>query len=322
MTTEEMEAKLFQLSERECYHRDHPNHLSDYYQQLEKLTINGRQVYLFDNLMEEQENFTLVKQSRFSPVPYHNHSFIELNYIYSGTCTQLIDDQKVTLTKGQICLIDTGIPHSIEMTGEKDVLINLLIKRDYFAQLISREQFNEGVVLDFVLTALSDKHAHDQYIVFKNNKDDRIHAVIQEMMKETYEKAIGSKRIISNLIAILFTFLVREFDYQTNKQEAAKKQHILAILTYIEENFQTVTLPKLATLFNYSPSYLSALIKRETSKNLTELIIEKKLNLAHNLIASSTKPITKCAAEAGFTNITFFYKKYKIYYGHTPKKKK
>ena len=65
------------------------------------------------------------------------------------------------------------------MTGEEDVLINLLIKRDYFAQLISREQFNEGVVLDFVLTALSDKHAHDQYIVFKNNKDDRIHAVIQ-----------------------------------------------------------------------------------------------------------------------------------------------
>ena len=52
MTTEEMEAKLFQLSERECYHRDHPNHLSDYYQQLEKVTINGRQVYLFDNLME------------------------------------------------------------------------------------------------------------------------------------------------------------------------------------------------------------------------------------------------------------------------------
>jgi len=44
----------------------------------------------------------------------------------------LIDDQKVTLTKGQICLIDTGIPHSIEMTGEEDVLINLLIKRDYF----------------------------------------------------------------------------------------------------------------------------------------------------------------------------------------------
>jgi hypothetical protein len=74
MTTEEMEKKLFQLSERECYHRDHPNHLSDYYQQLEKVMINGRQVYLFDNLMEEQENFTLLKQSRFSPVSTQEHA--------------------------------------------------------------------------------------------------------------------------------------------------------------------------------------------------------------------------------------------------------
>lgn len=61
MTTEEMEKKLFQLSERECYHRDHPNHLSDYYQQLEKVMINGRQVYLFDNLMEETRKLYSVK---------------------------------------------------------------------------------------------------------------------------------------------------------------------------------------------------------------------------------------------------------------------
>ena len=140
------------------------------------------------------------------------------------------------------------------------------------------------------------------------------------MLKETYEKAIGSKRIISNLIAILFTFLVREFDYQTNKQEAAKTAYSSNLDLYRRE-FSNRYLTKTRHPFNYSPSYLSALIKRETSKNLTELIIEKKLNLAHNLIASSTKPITQCAAEAGFTNITFSIKIQNLLWAYTEKKK-
>ncbi len=75
------------------------------------------------------------------------------------------------------------------MTGEEDVFDQSFDQAGLFRSVDQSEQFNEGVVL-IVLTALSGKHAHDQYIVFKNNKDDRIHAVIQEMLKETYEKPL------------------------------------------------------------------------------------------------------------------------------------
>ncbi len=46
------------------------------------------------------------------------------------------------------------------------------------------------------------------------------------MLKETYEKAIGSKRIISNLIAILFTFLTLRVRLSDQQAEAAKKNSI------------------------------------------------------------------------------------------------
>ncbi len=312
-----LEAELKKLTPREHHYQKH-HELSDYYEQLDQQKINGELVYVFNNLIPKNQSFQIIKHTRFIPVPYHIHNFIELNYIYSGKCTQIINGKKVTLKKGQICLIDTAVPHSIEDTGIDDIIINLLVNKDYFTKQLSRENFDEGIVLDFVLTALSDKHSHDQYIVFKNSLDTQIRLTIQEMLLENFSSLIGNQRIIENLIAILFTLLVRDFDYETNKTSTTGKEQILEILHYIEENYMNVTLSNLAKIFNYTPAYLSSLIRKETSKNFSQLVIDKKLERANFLVKHTAKPITLCASEAGFTNITFFYKKYQERYGSKP----
>lgn len=317
MKFSELNTKLVQLTDREQYYKQHQQ-LSIFYDQLEKTKVNGEFVYVFDNMIPKYQHYQVLKHTRFIPVPYHIHSFIELNYIYSGTCTQIIDGKKVTLTKGQICLIDTAVPHSIENTTEEDIIINILLTKDYFTKQLSKDNFDKGIVLDFILTALSNKHSHDQYIVFKNKEDNHIRRVIEEILFENYANLIGCNHNIENLISILFTWLVRDFDYETNKTSANAKEQILEILHYIEDHYLELTLQKLAETFNYTPAYLSFLIHHGTGKKFSDLILEKKLEQAQTLIRSTSQSITSCAAEAGFTNITFFYKKYQTHYGKKP----
>ncbi|MCC3378225.1 AraC family ligand binding domain-containing protein [Paenibacillus farraposensis] len=70
----------------------------------------------------------LSKHHRFADMPLHNHDFIEMNYMYSGKCRQMIDGKEIGLEQGQICIIDTHVPHSIYALGENDILVNLHIE--------------------------------------------------------------------------------------------------------------------------------------------------------------------------------------------------
>lgn len=79
----------------------------------------------------ELPEISIKKNSRFNPVPEHIHPYIEINYVYSGQCPQIIDEKPVTLMKNQVLLIDTNCPHSIEALGEEDIMISIIVKTDF-----------------------------------------------------------------------------------------------------------------------------------------------------------------------------------------------
>ncbi|MGM0110033.1 AraC family transcriptional regulator [Enterococcus sp. DIV0187] len=309
---------LFQLTKREEYYKENSELSKDYYQKLVTKRINNQDVYVFDDLIPSGRNFNIVKHTRFVKVPPHIHNFIELNYIYSGSCTQIIDNKKVVLQKGQICLIDTSVPHSIENTTEQDIIINILVKKEYFIKQLSQNSYSSSIVFDFILNALSEKQSHNQYIVFENNEYDQLRLIMDQILYEHLENKIGNDKIIESFISILFSLLVRNFEYVTNKQEQRSKNQIVALLEYIDKNFMDTTLSSLAKHFNYTSSYISTLLKTETGKNFSQLVLDKKLELVETLLQNTDKSIQQCAEESGFTNSTYFYKKYKKRFGKMP----
>ena len=309
---------LFELTEREEYYKENNELSIDYYQKLITKQINNQEVYVFDDLIPSGKNFNIVKHTRFVKVPSHIHNFIELNYIYSGSCTQIIDSKRVILKTGQICLIDTSVPHSIENTNEKDIIINILVKKEYFIKQLSQDSYRSSIVFDFILNALSETQNHNQYIVFENNEYDQIRLTMDQILYEHLENKIGSDKIIENLISILFSLLVRNFEYVTNKKEKRSKNQIVGLLEYIDKNFMDITLSSLAEHFNYTSSYISTLLKTETGKNFSQFILDKKLEFAETLLQNTSKSIQECAEESGFTNSTYFYEKYKKHFGKMP----
>ena len=80
----------------------------------------------------------------------------------------------------------------------------------------------------------------------------------------------------------------------------------------------TCTLISTASHFNFHPNYLSALIKKSTGKSFKELIQAQKLTRSSILLTNSNMPIYEIASEIGYQNLSFFYKKFKDYYGITP----
>lgn len=321
MDIDEVSSALRRPTSRELYYKKQHGQLSaEYYDRLNTKEVNGQTAYIFDDLelIPNDQNFNIVKHTRFVPVPLHVHNFVELNYVYSGTCTQVIDGKTVKLTQGQICLVDTDVPHSINNTSTEDIIINILVKRDYFIHQVSQENYDGGIVFDFVLNALSETQSHNQYIVFENSQDKKIKLIIEQILAEHLEPGIGSGKLIQNYISILFTMLVRIFNYQTNKQTTKSRSDVVLILQFIDQNYQKLTLDTLAHHFNYNSSYISTLIKKATGRTFSHLLIDLRLDRADSLIKNSDNSIRECAENAGFNNISFFYKKYQEKFHRLP----
>lgn len=114
MNLEQLETKMNTLTPSEIRHRDHPGELSPHYKKMERTEIDGEKVYIFkfDSIMNEH-NICLNRDSRFTGIPKHLHSVIEINYVYRGRMVQIIDGKQVVLNEHDVCLLDTNTVHEV-----------------------------------------------------------------------------------------------------------------------------------------------------------------------------------------------------------------
>ncbi len=88
--------------------------------------------------MLEGGNLAFNKQTRFGMVPLHRHNYIEMNYVYSGTCVQEINGQTVEMHTGDVTILDRDVVHRVLPTGENDILLNCLMGQNYFKGKLHR----------------------------------------------------------------------------------------------------------------------------------------------------------------------------------------
>ena len=60
-----------------------------------------RSLFLSKKVLPSYYNFAVVKQDRFENVPLHIHEWLELSYIYSGSCTMTINKTTFRLKPGR-----------------------------------------------------------------------------------------------------------------------------------------------------------------------------------------------------------------------------
>lgn len=68
-----------------------------------------------------------------------------------------------------------------------------------------------------------------------------------------------------------------------------------------------------------TPKYLSAVCKRQTGKTATKLINASTLRYVRNMLLSSDKTVKQIAADAGFSNLSFFGKYVRRALGMSPR---
>lgn len=261
------------------------------------------------------------KTNRFLNVYPHIHPWIELGFMYSGSCDHtILGSTTHKLKKGQVFILDSEAPHSIENLGEQDILITLLMSKPYFTDTFFNHFSEESVLSRFLVNAISKQTTHDNFIIFNSEKNRRVTMFFLELMCEHISPSMNSRDIINSLISLLFLELISVFEADKALQQLQlNKSTIVPILKYIESNYKSCDLKSTAAFFNMNPNYLTTILKRDTGYSFKELIQKQRFRSITNLLRNSNLPVEEIAYQTGYENTTYFYKKFKEEYGCSPK---
>lgn len=287
---------------------------------LEEFLIDPKKQFATKTIPHPRDGIIFTCHPRFGEALEHHHDYIEMVYVYSGECHQRINDNDILMKKGDMCILDTNVLHSIEPASEDDIIINCLMSKKHLDNILIERLSGNDLLSSFFIRALYGNENFNEYILFNYSNSQKLERLMEEVLCEYFDKSLCSDEVINSYMIIIFSELLRIFESQTNSQnrDLLKNTSITDIVLYIQNNCKDATLTSVAEHFHFHPNYLSTTIKKFTDNNFTFVLQEAKLKKAAFLLKNSDIPVVEVANNIGYENTNFFYKIFKNYYGCNP----
>ncbi|MBQ1482407.1 MAG: helix-turn-helix domain-containing protein [Erysipelotrichaceae bacterium] len=320
MTPEELKQKLSQITASEEKYRSgiRPDTSAFSFTR-----INGIDVMEFSYAnISSQYNaipFLVRKHSRFRDYPFHIHDWIEITYMYSGSCVQVIEGKEYRMEEGQLILMAPGTVHTILPLTEDDILVMIALGQKHLTNNFFNRLSSSSIVSNFFINAFNTQSSREPFFLFPSQDDRRLKVFIEEFLCEWYDPSLATLDIQNNIFSLIISELVNIMnDHMTASRIRSRNSYIIPLLRYIEENYKTCTLSDAADAFGLNPNYLSNLLKKHTGSSFNELVSKEKLSAAKRLLDNSDLSVNEIINYVGYQNMSFFYKKFKERYGILP----
>ncbi len=254
----------------------------------------------------------------------HKHNFIEISYVVSGECEHYQDNRKIIAKKGDIFILNYGVPHAdriIKSTSEPYLSYDIAFKCDFLDKSLSNETDILKLKSSFLFHSLFPKDKQNDTIRMTGQGFYEFESIFKKMLEEYTERHSGYYDLLRaytiELLVKLFRSLnVEDLEFQPNNQ----KQYIRLAIQHIETHYgRDLRLEDLAYQSFLSKSYFSQLFKKETGKSFSKYLQQVRIENACRLLKETNLSIDEIREKTGFNDLKFFYSVFKRITGHTPK---
>lgn len=279
-------------------------------------TINEVEIITNGNPIE------VIVHPRFSYPVMHNHSYIEMIYVYNGKCKHFIEDKGVDLREGDICILSPNTFHSLSVTDEETIVINVLMSKKLFqSEVMEVLQSNKKNPLSSFIDHVLFGHRVSPYLVINTINSQKIKTLIYQMLVEREEKHFKYNINLKLLLQQVFIEIIRNYSNVIQITPAVEQDYddfIEAILAYVTLNYNKTNLKDVSYFFGYDSKYLGQKLKRYTGRTFNEILSRLQVEHARQLIEATELSITDICQEVGCFDASHLTKKFKKIYGESP----
>lgn len=239
-------------------------------------------------------------------------------YVVSGQATIMSGKKLLDMKAGNVLLLTQACQYEVRRQKEDSVLAKIKFNpgfkyRDFFKDFAFKGSKEEKIIKK-IIASLSKEHV----LWLKNNQVMRASQVMQHIIDgylndDLFSRAlIGAELTVMMILSIQHQRLVTPSSLEKTKFKGSVLDH------YIDDHFTDISLTETAHYFGFNPNYFSNLIKHKTGKNFVELVDERRMREARNLLGQPDISLKEIVNRVGYSSKSFFYKKFNEYYGETP----
>ena len=236
----------------------------------------------------------------------HEHTFIEIIYVLSGSGVHTINGVDYQVKEGDALFINYESRHSYHSQNGFTFVEILFSPTNSTSALahISLNTFNKMC-----------KGQNGGVISFDSQEKIQLESIIKAMLYESEKERLDTASVLENCLNVLLINLLRK----TNVAKNDRGDVLLHVKSFLDENFcAKITLLELSKHCFYNPSYLSRAFKARFKVSITNYIKNKRLEKANELITSTNNTVESVIMSVGYTDRTSFYREFSKKYGITP----
>ena len=273
--------------------------------------------------MKQNHDISIRKHPRYFPLLKHMHNFIEIAYVYRGSCTQTFyfdreHTEETTLSTGMLCIIPPELEHIIAVFDDS-IVINILIRTSAMKHALPDLVIGNHSLYDFFIYTLYENAAQN-YLLFDASSDETISDIIVDMMLELCEDKPYNQKIAHLMLGLFFTYLQRDHSdtIRFSKYAPTGIDYIPQIFSYMQKNYLTTSAEDIAKHFFLSQSYLSRLFKANTNTTIIKALQQIRMKHACDYLENTQLSVQNICEAVGYGDVTFFIRVFKKTFHVTP----
>ena len=148
----------------------------------------------------------------------------------------------------------------------------------------------------------------------------------RRMADENRSRRFCSLEIIRGHLLLLIGTVCRRHEREllelatAQAQLKSRRDALSRVVRHVRENLtRRITLAGAAAAAELSPNYLAHLLKKETGKTLTDLVTERRMEKAQELLAHTSMRIAEVAEAVGFEDEAYFARRFRQCFNLAPR---
>lgn len=269
-------------------------------------------------LLNEGHMIKIRTHTRFLPFPEHSHNYVEMVYMCQGCTRHKIDGAPVTLREGEILIMNQWARQEIEAASRDDIAVNFIILPEFFDITLRLIGHGDNALKDFLISSVQTQEAPMTYLHFQVADVLPIQNLMENLIYSLLYKAMEDKADELTM-GLLFMELLGQLHQMTTDQKSYDRKLVLDALAYMDIFYKNGSLSEFAKLNHCSLTSLSRLIQKFTGFTWQNLLQQKRMSCACELLEETSLSVAEIAVAIGYENVSFFHRLFRRYYGQSPK---
>ncbi|MBV9386843.1 MAG: helix-turn-helix transcriptional regulator [Chroococcidiopsidaceae cyanobacterium CP_BM_ER_R8_30] len=253
----------------------------------------------------------------------HTHTFFELLFVEAGEGWHSMGERQVWAQAGDLFVIAPGEIHD---PSGLDRASRWIVA--FAVDALSLGQTELNLFLPQQLRSfLHSPQVKSRHLHIPLEELPRWLLQLQQLQRELGNKHLGFTEAARALLILLLIDVARlsqieqtlEPELLLPKCSAQSRPLLTQVFRFIEANYcQPIGLSEVAKAVNFSPAYLTDLVRRETGRTVLEWIVERRMTLARRLLLETDESVNQIVQTVGYLDPGHFIRLFRRLHGTTP----